>query len=232
MPADFAEQVDLSLRLVVAAAIGAAIGLERELHAHPAGMRTHLLVSLGAAIFTVLSIAAFRLPVAPSGNIPVDPSRVAAQVVTGIGFLGAGAILKYGSTVKGLTTAASLWATAAMGMAAGTGQWVIAITGTALIVLSLGPLHWLSDRIAARGRRHVRLRLALSDVDALGHVLGEIAARRIEILGIDSERLDADRHAVDLRIRLPAGGQPSEVLGALGTLHGVELMESDRDHEG
>ena len=86
-----------AVRLLTAAVLGALIGLEREIHAHPAGMRTHLLVSLGAAGFTVLSIAGFPSPGA-------DPARIAAQIVTGIGFLGAGAILKEGATIKGLVS--------------------------------------------------------------------------------------------------------------------------------
>src|SRR5687768_14127131 len=114
---DFALQADLAIRMLVAAALGAAIGLEREIHEHPAGMRTHLLVALGSAIFTELSIYAFGGSPAPNGSLPTDTSRVAAQVVSGIGFLGAGAILKYGTSIRGLTTAASLWAAAAIGMA-------------------------------------------------------------------------------------------------------------------
>src|SRR5919106_2515279 len=106
-----------ALRLLLAAVLGACVGLEREIHEHPAGMRTHLLVSLGAAGFTVLSIAGFP-------SVGADPARVAAQIVTGIGFLGAGAILKEGATIKGLTTAASLWVVASIGMAAGAGAWV------------------------------------------------------------------------------------------------------------
>src|SRR5512134_2901922 len=101
-------QLELALRILVAAVLGAAIGIERERHDHPAGMRTHLLVAVGSATFTVLSIEAFKAPGA-------DPGRIAAQIVTGIGFLGAGAILKSGGSVKGLTTAASLWAVAAVG---------------------------------------------------------------------------------------------------------------------
>src|SRR5436309_12025699 len=104
-PFDLVLQVDLAVRLLVAAILGAAIGLEREIHEHPAGMRTHLLVALGSAIFTVLSIYGFegvgRANVSPT----VDPTRIAAQVVSGIGFLGAGAILKYGTSIRGLTTA-------------------------------------------------------------------------------------------------------------------------------
>src|SRR5437879_8258507 len=106
LPADLALQADLVFRMLVAAVLGAAIGFEREIHDHPAGMRTHLLVALGSALFTLVSIFGFIGAVA--GQVPVDPSRVAAQIVTGIGFLGAGAILKYGTSIRGLTTAASL----------------------------------------------------------------------------------------------------------------------------
>jgi putative Mg2+ transporter-C (MgtC) family protein len=110
------------LQVGVAAALGGAIGLERELNAQSAGLRTHILVSLGAALFTVAGADALH----------TDPTRVAAQVVTGIGFLGAGAILRAGATVHGLTTAASLWVTAATGVAVGLHAWVAALVSAAL----------------------------------------------------------------------------------------------------
>ena len=138
-------QLELALRLVVAAVLGATIGLEREYHDHPAGMRTHLLVSVGSATFTVLSIEAFKGPGA-------DPARIAAQVVTGIGFLGAGAILKDRAGIRGLTTAASLWAVAAVGMAAGAAAWGVAIAATRIVPVSLGPLHEIERRIVDRRR--------------------------------------------------------------------------------
>ena len=140
---DASLQLDLALRLVVAAILGAAIGLERERHDHPAGMRTHLLVSVGAATFTVLSIEAFKAP----GS---DPARIAAQIVTGIGFLGAGAILKDGRAIRGLTTAASLWAVAAVGMAAGAAAWGIAVTATVIVIVSLWPLREIERRYIGR----------------------------------------------------------------------------------
>ena len=135
-------QLELAVRLLVAAVLGALIGFEREYHAHPAGMRTHLLVSVGSATFTVLSIEAFKAP----GS---DPGRIAAQIVTGIGFLGAGAILKEGRTVKGLTTAASLWAVAGIGMAAGAAAWGVALAATVISVVSLWPLHEIERRLLA-----------------------------------------------------------------------------------
>ena len=123
-------QLDVTMRLVLALVLGAVIGLERELQRMAAGFRTHALVALGAAIFTVVSGYAFTGPGA-------DPTRIAAQIVTGIGFIGGGAILHYGGTIRGLTTAASLWAVAAVGMAAGVGLWVVAVTSTLLVILTL-----------------------------------------------------------------------------------------------
>ena len=152
MPIDFVADAGFAIRLLVAATLGALVGLEREIHEHPAGMRTHLLVSLGSAGFTVLSIVAFPAPGA-------DPARIAAQIVSGVGFLGAGAILKEGATIRGLTTAASLWAVAAVGMAAGAGAWVLAVTLTAIAIISLWPLRLVTERIIGPDRHHVQLRV-------------------------------------------------------------------------
>ncbi len=143
MGVDLGTDLGFAARLLIAALLGASIGLEREIHDHPAGMRTHLLVSLGSAGFTVLSIAGF-----PSAGS--DPARVAAQIVTGIGFLGAGAILKEGATIKGLTTAASLWVAAAVGMAAGAGAWVTAGVITLIAIVSLWPLRAVGRRLNPR----------------------------------------------------------------------------------
>ena len=154
---DVALQADLAVRMLIAAVLGAAIGLEREIHEHPAGMRTHLLVALGSAIFTVLSIYGFEG--VGRGNVAasVDPTRIAAQIVSGIGFLGAGAILKYGTSIRGLTTAASLWTAAGIGMAAGAGEWVIAAVGTFIVVFSLWPLNALVGRLHKPGTHAIKV---------------------------------------------------------------------------
>ena len=123
-------QLELTLRLIVALVLGAVIGVERELQRMPAGFRTHALVALGSAIFTIVSAYAF------TGSLS-DPTRIAAQIVSGVGFLGGGAILHYGGTVRGLTTAASLWAVAAVGMASGAGLFVVAIVSTVLVIVAL-----------------------------------------------------------------------------------------------
>ncbi len=223
---DLGEQFDISLRLVIAAALGAAIGLEREIHGHPAGMRTHLLVSLGSGAFTVLSIFFFGTAPAPNGSVPTDPSRIAAQVVSGIGFLGAGAILKYGSSVRGLTTAASLWATAAVGMAAGAGAWVVAIASTLLIVLSLGPLNWVIGRFRLRKEQLFRLRVLAGRLEALGDISRTLTASKVEIAGVSSQRLGKGRYEIELDVRPPAGTKEEAIIAAVSSVADVEILEA------
>jgi len=139
-------ELNLALRLTVGLVLGAIIGFERELHRQPAGFRTHSLVSLGAALFTVVSAFGFAGPT-------VDPTRIAAQIVSGIGFIGAGTILQYRGHIRGLTTAASLWSVAAIGTAAGAGLFVVAITGTILILVILS----LLDQVEEFTRRRFRV---------------------------------------------------------------------------
>jgi putative Mg2+ transporter-C (MgtC) family protein len=144
MNLDLATQLDLLLRLTVGLMLAAVIGWERELQHMPAGFRTHSLVGLGAALFTVVSAFAF----AGDG---ADPTRIAAQIVTGIGFLGGGVILHHGGTVRGLTTAASLWTVAAIGMAAGAALYVVAVGGTVLAIVALELFDRLEKWLERRG---------------------------------------------------------------------------------
>jgi putative Mg2+ transporter-C (MgtC) family protein len=131
-------QIELALRLTAGLVLGAIIGFERELHRQPAGFRTHSLVALGAALFTIVSAYGFLGPM-------VDPTRIAAQIVSGIGFIGAGTILQHRGNIRGLTTAASLWSVAAIGTAAGAGLVVMAIVGTILILVVLALLDRVED---------------------------------------------------------------------------------------
>ncbi len=133
--------IDLQMivRLLLASLLGGLIGLEREIHGRPAGFRTHLLVSLGSCLFVATSIEFYKVygNFSGSGPVGVDPGRVAAQVVTGIGFLGAGAIIREKASIRGLTTAACLWMAAAIGVACGTGLIMIAMVVTAIAILNL-----------------------------------------------------------------------------------------------
>jgi putative Mg2+ transporter-C (MgtC) family protein len=219
---DVGLQADLAFRLVVSALFGAAVGVEREIHGHPAGMRTHLLVSLGSALFTVLSIHGF-----PAGqNVAVDPTRIAAQIVTGIGFLGAGAILKDGLSIRGLTTAASLWATAAIGLAAGAGQYVLATVGVAIVVFSLWPLSRVAERLHGRGGQRTRLHLALERLGLLAQVSHEVTEHRLEITGIRTEHVRKGRFEVEIDVTVRPGSNLIGAMEAIGRIEGVEIMES------
>lgn len=124
------------LRLVVAALLGAVIGLDREYRAKDAGFRTHFLVALGSALFMVISQYGFT-DMLQGSAVSLDPSRIAAQVVTGIGFIGAGTIILQKKIVRGLTTAAGLWVTSAIGLACGAGMYVIAVVATVLTLIGL-----------------------------------------------------------------------------------------------
>jgi putative Mg2+ transporter-C (MgtC) family protein len=135
--------IDLTLRLLLAAGLGAAIGIERELRRKPAGLRTNILIALGSALFTTMSITI--------GALGSTPDRIASSIIPGIGFLGAGAIMRSGRNVHGLTTAATIWVNAGIGIAAGFGAYLMATVATVitLVVLALlGPLELYFERRA------------------------------------------------------------------------------------
>jgi putative Mg2+ transporter-C (MgtC) family protein len=216
-------ELELVVRLIVAAVVGALIGVEREVHGHPAGMRTHLLVALGSGIFTVLSFHGF----AGLGG-DADPTRIAAQVVSGIGFLGAGAILKEGFTIRGLTTAASLWSTAALGMAAGVGEFAITIAGSAIVLVSLWPLRPVSDRLEGSRLSRAHVRVEVETLEAVGRVRQTLATTGLEVGGSRSRRLTSGRYEVELDVQRRAGGDVLEVLAALGPSSGVTVTGVDQ----
>lgn len=137
-------ETQIILRILLGAALGAVIGFERERDNQPAGLRTHMILVIGATLAMVLSVNLGYLFARP--GTPADPARLAAQVISGIGFLGAGAILRYGFNVKGLTTATSLWTMAIVGLAVGAGYYLIGVVTTALMLLVLGLLNVIENR--------------------------------------------------------------------------------------
>jgi putative Mg2+ transporter-C (MgtC) family protein len=144
---------ELILRVLAAAALGGLVGFEREFSDQPAGFRTHILVSLGSALFTIAGAYGFGAFLDSERDINLDPTRVAAQIVTGIGFLGAGAILRQGLNVRGLTTAAALWVTAAIGMAVGFGYWQAAVATAIVVVAALYGLKRIERVLFARMKK-------------------------------------------------------------------------------
>ena len=213
---------EVILRIALAAALGGAIGLERELREREAGLRTHMLVSVGAALFTMVSAYAWTdWTFSQRDGLVFDPTRIAAQVVTGIGFLGAGAIIRQGLSVRGLTTAATLWVVAAIGMAAGVGYYEAAFVTTALVLLSLWPLRVAAYRLSARsrpeeGRLAVQLPAGASAVSVLEAV--ERAGADVSALEFGEE---GDQRRIDLSVRLGTGKTAAQLIDALTQVEDV-----------
>ena len=134
--------LDFILRLFIAALLGGMIGLEREYREKAAGLRTHFLVALGSALFMIISVYGFN-GVLTNSQMHLDVSRIAAQVVSGIGFLGAGTIIFQKNAVHGLTTAAGVWVTAAIGLTCGAGMYVLALSATLLVLIGLEAFNYL-----------------------------------------------------------------------------------------
>lgn len=227
MPTDMAFQVDIAIRLVVSALIGAGLGLEREIHGHPAGMRTHMLVALGSAVFTVLSIYGFPQT---AGAPAADPSRISAQIVTGIGFLGAGAIIKFGTSIRGLTTAASLWVVASLGLAAGAGAYFVALVGMAIGLAALWPARVLASKLELSGGRMIRLEIEIKKLDFFAGVTRVLLSHHIEIVSVSTEKSKAG-HLVALEVRLPSASIQHAVLTDLESITGVEVRAVSRSEE-
>src|SRR6478609_8309272 len=201
------------VRIGAAAGLGGLIGLERELDEKAAGLRTHMLVAIGAALFTMVGAYGFE----DFSQRNVDPTRIAAQVVTGIGFLGAGLIFRQGFTVRGLTTAASLWLVAAVGMSAGAGFWMGAVITTVVALISLRPLEWMKGFVLPQ-RVASSLVVVLEQDGTAGDVLDALE-RAGDLLAL---RRDGSRLEIELRIDRGARGR------ALDQVAGLPQVEEAR----
>lgn len=203
-------------RLALAALLGAVIGLERGIHGRTAGLTTHLLVGLGSGLFMLLSIAVAGMA---AGGTQADPGRIAAQIVTGIGFIGAGAILKEGFTIRGLTTAASLWVAAAVGTAAGAGFAEIALVADAGAVLALTFLHYLERAVPHESYRVLSLRIPLETPASA--VIAAVKRRNVTVLQFDCDRDHAGR-SMTLRLGLRVRHRGSSDRLAFAVVEDVE----------
>jgi putative Mg2+ transporter-C (MgtC) family protein len=217
MPTD----LELLGRLLLAAVLGGAIGAERELNDQAAGLRTHMLLTIGACLFTLVSAYGF------GSGIGTDPSRLAAQIVTGIGFLGGGAIVRHGLTVKGLTTAASIWATASVGVAIGAGRYVLGVGGAVLVVGTLFALRRVSDLLQRWGVSREEFVLATVPGFDIQRVVNLVRGERADLRGLErQEGEDGDRMV--LLVKLRPRYRPEQLLDALGRLEGVRQVEWER----
>ncbi|MGH3045357.1 MAG: MgtC/SapB family protein [Gaiellaceae bacterium] len=214
---------DILIRLLVAAALTGAIGLERELRDRAAGLRTHMLVGVGSALFTIVSAYGWGdFQFSTAEGVVFDPTRIAAQIVTGIGFLGAGAIIRQGLSVRGLTTAAGLWVVAAIGMAAGAGYYSAALIATGIVLVGLGPFRWLEGGTAvARFRRAGRsLEVDLTPEHSIAEPLAVVDERRVRISRVEFED-QKDHRRLRIQLDVPLGQAEERLVEDLAALDGV-----------
>jgi putative Mg2+ transporter-C (MgtC) family protein len=211
---------ELVVRLFIAAGLGSLIGAERERLVWAAGLRTHMLVCVGSCLFMVVSAYGFAGVIGP--GVVLDPSRVAAQVVSGIGFLGAGSILLRGDVVRGLTTAASLWTVAAIGLAVGSGLYIEAVSATFIILIILAGIKPLEKWYQSRSQTHdIRLRVdnGKMSIDTLNNALG-YRARRI-IRYISSPSTDPLFEEVTITIKRLSADDVTDIIRQLEALPNV-----------
>lgn len=222
---------ETAVRLLLTVVLCGLIGLERETRDQPAGFRTHILLGLGAALFTLVS--AFGFPeftaTALESNgrgVQFDPTRIAAQIVTGVGFLGAGAIIRRGADVRGLTTAASIWSAAAIGTAAGAGFYFGAVATTVVVLATLYLLRWVRMYVVS----HFGTRFGVLGIGLEGSGRGISAVTRtlegydIQVRSTDAEIEDGGA-SYSLQVRVPPDCDVQEMLSDVSDLPGVTRVE-------
>jgi len=222
---------EVVVRLLATVVLCGLIGLERETRDQAAGFRTHILLGLGAALFTLVSAYGYpeftRAALESGGRgVQFDPTRIAAQVVTGVGFLGAGAIIRRGLDVRGLTTAASLWAAAAIGLASGAGFYFGAAATTAVVLIALYLLRGVRVYVVSRFRTAFGV-LGIHFMDAgaeISRVVEIVESRGVRIRSTDAE-IEDGRASYELQLRIPPGRSVQEMLGEISALPSVRRVE-------
>lgn len=212
------------LRLILALILGGVIGFERQHRKKTAGLKTHVLVSLGSCLVTILSINIYA---GVQGLTNADPARLAAQVVSGIGFLGAGAIIKEGPTIRGLTTAASLWVVASVGLAAGAGAVTGAVVTTVLVVVSLELLpkiEGLYNKGPAASNLIIHSVEKPGQIGRIGACLGNMG---VSISQINIEDAEGGRITIFVHVNLPERVRTDQIMAELGNIEGILGIEKE-----
>jgi putative Mg2+ transporter-C (MgtC) family protein len=217
--------------LLIAFVLSMVIGVERQMRQKSAGLRTHALVGTGAAVFTLIS--AFGFSNVLGADVNLDPSRIAAQVVSGVGFLGAGVIFMRRDIVRGLTTAATIWMTAAIGMACGAGMPVLAVAATALHLIAVGPFARLTRYLPSPDRRKLITVRYVDGAGVLRAILATATSMGFEasVLGTEVQR-EGGRQQVLASMRFTGRAPLQDLVVALDDLDGVtgvRLRDDDDD---
>lgn len=225
--------LDIILRLLGAVVVGFAVGAQRAHTSHPAGIRTHILVALGSCVVMITSCIMYTQTIELFGTSPSDPARLGAQVINGIGFLGAGAILREGFTVRGLTTAASVWVVACLGLAVGMGYYVLTALGTVVSFVTLVAFDGIQQRIRTTGRSELDLQLECEHMGDLMVELTHLAEAHFAGLSdLAFSRTQHNTYLISFHIKFPANGHERAVAAfqqELASIPGLIRMEEHRE---
>jgi len=223
LKASLALQGILLIRLITAGLCGAAIGYERKNRLKEAGIRTHMLVAIGSCLLILISQYGFSDLVKTNGY-NFDPSRIAAQIVTGIGFLGAGMIFVKKQTINGLTTAAGIWTTAGIGMAIGTGMYIVGIVSTAFVFIIQTLLHKNFAIIKLPSTKQIFIE-AECKKESVEYIKDELSKNGIEIINIKAEKTEEQMMNMELYLKIPAKFEYSQLLNMFAENDDIRLID-------
>ena len=210
--------MEFIFRVFVAALLGGIIGFEREYRAKEAGLRTHFLVAMGSALFMILSQFGFESQLGMP-TISLDPSRIASQVVTGIGFIGAGTIIFQKHVIKGLTTAAGLWVTSAIGLTCGSGMYLLAVTATLLVLLCLETIYFVLLRF---GSRNISVTISTAERENINRVINRL---RKDNVSMDSYEMKKQNglYTVSMELKVKRNNYRNQIIEFMDKFDGVDI---------
>lgn len=210
--------MDFIFRVFVAALLGGVIGFEREYRAKEAGLRTHFLVAMGSALFMILSQYGFESQLGMP-TISLDPSRIASQVVTGIGFIGAGTIIFQKHVIKGLTTAAGLWVTSAIGLTCGSGMYLLAVTATLLVLLCLETIYFVLLRF---GSRNISVTVSTTNRENINKVIERLRHDNVTMDSYEMKR-QGDLFTVSMELKVKRNNYRNQIIEFMDKFDGVDI---------
>ncbi|WP_445488743.1 MgtC/SapB family protein [Niallia sp. 03133] len=227
-------EIDMLIKLGLSAVLGMIIGLERELKRKPVGLKTSLVICIVSCLLTVVSIeSAYMFPKNEKINITMDPLRLAAQIVSGIGFLGAGVILRRGNdSISGLTTAALIWGAAGIGIAVGAGYYLESIIGVTLLIISVKFIPFLMSLIGPKQLREkeITLKLRVAKKENIKYIISFIQDQKISIKNIRIKDLEGGEHLIYLRVIVDYRRKTTDVYYNVSAIKGIRQIEIENLH--
>ncbi|WP_339217524.1 MgtC/SapB family protein [Ornithinibacillus sp. FSL M8-0202] len=211
------------VRVLIALVLSGLIGFERELKNHSAGFRTHILVGVGACLMMLLSLFGFEAYIEKYNNVQFDPARIPSYVISGIGFLGAGTIMVYGGTIRGLTTAASIWAVAGLGLVVGAGMYAVAVFTTLIILLSLVFLNNF-EKLFTRGKTSLVLEIISYSGLPINKVVSVLEDSELKVRQVEVIKVENDLKSIFIKVERKTNLNKIELFERLSSIDAVKSV--------